>query len=118
GSPLSYETIDKSNEPKKKASLKENQPRVPKSIKLYQRAGELIAGKTHLFSRRAELHALGISPVYSERQQDGHFWDVDGHEYLDFNLGTGAVLLGHAYPSVVRAVQDQAARGTGLSVNH
>jgi len=115
---LSYETIDESTQPRHRASVKESQSRVPKSLKLYQRAGELIAGKTHLFSRRAELHALGISPVYSERQQDGHFWDVDGHEYIDFNLGAGAVLLGHAFPSVVRAVQDQAARGTGLSVNH
>jgi glutamate-1-semialdehyde 2,1-aminomutase len=43
---------------------------------------------------------------------------VDGHKYVDFNMGAGAVLLGHAYPTVVRAVQDQAAQGTGLSVNH
>lgn len=92
--------------------------RVPKSIKLYERAGELIAGKTHLYGRRAEFQAYGISPVYSDRQKDGHFWDVDGNEYIDFNMGAGAVLLGHAYPSVVRAVQEQAARGTGLSINH
>lgn len=92
--------------------------RVPKSMKLYQRAGEIIAGKTHLFGRRAELHAFGVSPVYSDRQKDGHFWDVDGSEYIDFNMGAGAVLLGHAYPSVVKAVQEQASRGTGLSVNH
>lgn len=104
-------------DPKEMVNSK-NSPRVPNSIKHYQRAGELIAGKTHLFSRRAELHAYGISPVYSERQQDGHLWDVDGHEYIDFNLGTGAVLLGHAYPAVVRAVQHQAERGTGLTVNH
>ncbi|MSO21828.1 MAG: aminotransferase class III-fold pyridoxal phosphate-dependent enzyme [Acidobacteria bacterium] len=92
--------------------------RVPNSMKLYQRAGELIAGKTHLFGRRAELNAYGIAPIYSDRLKAGRFWDVDGHEYIDFNLGAGAVLLGHAYPSVVRAVQEQAARGTGLTVNH
>jgi len=92
--------------------------RVPKSLGLYERAKALIAGRTHLFGRRAELHAYGISPIYSARQQGGHFWDVDGHKYLDFNMGAGAVLLGHAYPTVVRAVQDQAAQGTGLSVNH
>src|SRR5712692_8237582 len=91
---------------------------VPRSMEIYRRDGEIIAGKTHLFSRRPELHAFGISPVYSDRQKDGHFWDVDGNEYIDFNLGAGAVLLGHAYPSVVKAVQEQAARGTGLSVNH
>ena len=92
--------------------------RVPKSLELYDRAKELIAGRTHLFGRRAEMHAYGISPIYSARQQGGYFWDVDGHKYIDFNMGAGAVLLGHAYPTVVRAVQDQAAQGTGLSINH
>lgn len=64
------------------------------------------------------MHAYGVSPIYSARQQAGHFWDVDGHKYIDFNMGAGAVLLGHAYPSVVQAVQHQAAQGTGLSINH
>ena len=95
-----------------------NTSRVPKSLRLYDRAKALIAGRTHLFGRRAEMHAYGISPIYSARQQGGYFWDVDGHKYIDFNMGAGAVLLGHAYPTVVRAVQDQAAQGTGLSINH
>ena len=95
-----------------------NTSRVPESLRLYDRAKSLIAGRTHLFGRRAELHAYGISPIYSARQQGGYFWDVDGHKYIDFNMGAGAVLLGHAYPTVVRAVQDQAAQGTGLSINH
>jgi glutamate-1-semialdehyde 2,1-aminomutase len=92
--------------------------RVPKSLRLYDRAKSLIAGRTHLFGRRAEMHAYGISPIYSACQQGGCFWDVDGHKYVDFNMGAGAVLLGHAYPDVVRAVQDQAAQGTGLTINH
>lgn len=95
-----------------------NNRHVTQSMELYQRAEKLIAGKTHLFGRRAELHAIGFSPVYSDRQQDAYFWDVDGNRFLDFNMGAGAVLLGHAYPSVVKAVQEQACRGTGLSVNH
>ena len=92
--------------------------RVRNSMQLYDRAKQLIAGRTHLFGRRAEMQAYGVSPIYSDRQVAGHFWDVDGHEYIDFNLGAGAVLLGHAYPAVVRAVQEQAERGTGLSINH
>jgi glutamate-1-semialdehyde 2,1-aminomutase len=92
--------------------------RVPQSLNLYDKAKQRIAGRTHLFGRRAELQAYGFSPLYSDRQSGGHFGDVDGHDYIDYNMGTGAVLLGHAYPSVVRAVQEQAARGTGLSVNH
>jgi len=92
--------------------------RVPESLNLYRKAKYRIAGRTHLFGRRAELHAYGFSPVYSDRQAGGRFTDVDGHDYLDYNMGAGAVLLGHAYPSVVQAVQEQAARGTGLSINH
>ena len=92
--------------------------RVPTSLQLYERAKQLIAGRTHLFGRRAEMQAYGISPIYSDRQSEGHFWDVDGFEYLDFNLGAGAILLGHAYPSVVQAVQKQSTLGTGLSINH
>lgn len=87
-------------------------------MELYQRAGERIAGKTHLFGRRAELHAFGFSPIYSDWQKDGRIGDVDGNEYIDLLLGAGAVMLGHAYPPVVEAVQKQAARGTGLSINH
>src|SRR5437588_8268598 len=92
--------------------------RVPRSMELYRRAGERIAGKTHLFGRRAELQAFGVSPIYSGEQRAGRIVDVDGHEYVDFNMGAGAVPLGHAYEPVVEAVQRQAARGTGLTVNH
>ena len=92
--------------------------RVPESLKLYRKAERLIAGRTHLFGRRAELHAQGFSPIYSDLQAGGHFRDVDGHDYIDYNMGAGAMLLGHAYPRVVQAVQEQAARGTGLSINH
>ena len=89
-----------------------------KSLELYEKAGQCVAGRTHLFGRRAEMYAFGISPIYSDRQSGGRFWDVDGREYLDFNLGAGAVLLGHAYPTIVEAVQKQAAKGTGLTINH
>ncbi len=97
---------------------KVGEQRVPRSLQMYQRAGELIAGTTHLWGRRAELHAYGMSPIYSNRQRAGRFWDIDGNEYVDFNMGSGALFLGHAYPPVVKAVQDQAAQGTGITLNH
>ena len=39
-------------------------------------------------------------------------WDVDGNEYIDYVLGSGPMLLGHAHPAVVEAVQRQAAKGS------
>jgi glutamate-1-semialdehyde 2,1-aminomutase len=41
-----------------------------------------------------------------------YLWDVDGNQYIDYVLGSGPLLLGHAHPRVVEAVQDQAAKGS------
>src|SRR3972149_3461074 len=39
-------------------------------------------------------------------------WDVDGNEYLDYVMGSGPMVLGHAHPAVVRAVQRQIEHGS------
>jgi len=45
-------------------------------------------------------------------------WDVDGNEYIDYVLGHGALILGHCHPTVVRAVQEQMAKGVHYGDNH
>ena len=45
-------------------------------------------------------------------------WDVDGNEYIDYIMGHGALLLGHSHPQVVRAIQEQLARGVHYGGNH
>ena len=42
----------------------------------------------------------------------GRFWDTSGNEYIDFVLGSGAMLLGHGHPAIAAAVAEQALRGT------
>lgn len=44
--------------------------------------------------------------------QGPYLWDVDGNQYIDYVLGSGPLLLGHAHPRVVEAVQNQAAKGS------
>ena len=41
----------------------------------------------------------------------GHVWDMTGREYIDCILGSGPVIIGHAHPAVVAAVQAQVAQG-------
>jgi glutamate-1-semialdehyde 2,1-aminomutase len=41
-----------------------------------------------------------------------NIWDVDGNQYLDLLMGSGAALLGHANPEIVAAIEAQAHRGT------
>jgi glutamate-1-semialdehyde 2,1-aminomutase len=42
----------------------------------------------------------------------GRFWDTSGNGYIDYVLGSGAMLLGHGHPAIAAAVADQATRGT------
>lgn len=48
----------------------------------------------------------------------GRIWDENGKEYIDFVLGSGPMLLGHAHPDVVAAVQAQVARGSTFFANN
>jgi glutamate-1-semialdehyde 2,1-aminomutase len=50
-------------------------------------------------------------PFYIARGEGARIWDADGTERLDFNGNYTSLILGHANPQVVRAVQDAAARG-------
>lgn len=40
------------------------------------------------------------------------FWDTSGNEYIDYVLGSGPLVLGHAHPAIQKAVAEQAGRGT------
>lgn len=51
-------------------------------------------------------------PMYVARGEGCRKWDVDGHEYVDFLCGNGALLLGHAHPAVVEAIVAASALGT------
>src|SRR5438046_1677408 len=46
------------------------------------------------------------------RGEGSHIFDAAGKDYLDYMLGSGPLLLGHARPEVVAAVQRQAALGS------
>jgi len=51
-------------------------------------------------------------PLYVARAQGGRKWDVDGNEYVDYQGGHGALILGHRHPQVMDAVAEQLAKGT------
>jgi glutamate-1-semialdehyde 2,1-aminomutase len=48
----------------------------------------------------------------------GHVWDESGREYIDFLLGSGPMLVGHAHPHVTEAVLAQVSRGTTFFANN
>ena len=47
-----------------------------------------------------------------DRGQGSHIWDVSGNEYIDYLLGSGPMILGHAHPEVIEVVREQLDKGT------
>ena len=57
-------------------------------------------------------------PAFVQRAQGARFWDVDGHEYLDYLLGFGPIVLGYDHPAVCEAAHKQMVDGTVYSFAH
>src|SRR5438105_6541061 len=57
-------------------------------------------------------------PLFISKAKGGKVWDLDGHEYLDFNLCFGALMAGHCHPAVVKAVQERLELGTMFGMPH
>ncbi len=77
--------------------------------------------QSHLLRRAAQVlpggllgsHRSGPGLEFVVREGRGaYLWDVTGRRYIDYLLGSGPMLLGHAHPAVVEAVERQMARGT------
>ncbi|MCS1351455.1 glutamate-1-semialdehyde 2,1-aminomutase [Mechercharimyces sp. CAU 1602] len=58
--------------------------------------------------------SVGMTPVYIERGEGSRVFDVDGNQYIDYVGSWGPLILGHAHPRVVQAVQEMAAKGTSF----
>jgi glutamate-1-semialdehyde 2,1-aminomutase len=93
--------------------VEEYRARHPTSAALAERAGAAIPGGiTH------DIRYLQPFGTYVARSLGSHKWDVDGHEYVDYWMGHGALFMGHCHPAVVRAVQEQVARVTHVGGSH
>ncbi|HSM80021.1 MAG TPA: aminotransferase class III-fold pyridoxal phosphate-dependent enzyme [Bryobacteraceae bacterium] len=57
-------------------------------------------------------------PIFIERGQAGSVRDLDGNEYLDFNLCYGSLMAGHCHPAVMKAVEERLHTGTLFGMPH
>ena len=58
------------------------------------------------------------SDVVIREGRGGRVWDESGREYVDFLLGSGPMLVGHAHPEVTAAAQARVAAGTTFFANN
>jgi glutamate-1-semialdehyde 2,1-aminomutase len=85
----------------------------PKSRAAFERASQVLpGGVTH------DVRSFVPFLPYIVRAHGARKWDLDGHEYIDYAMGHGALLLGHAHPALIDAVNRQVTHGTHPGANH
>ncbi len=85
-----------------------------RSCRLFNTAGQFIAGGvTSAVRAGARPH-----PLYFDHGEGSALWDVDGNRYVDFALGYGPLILGHAPPIVREALHAQIDRGMTFGSQH
>ncbi len=83
----------------------------PKSKALFERAGKSLLGGVPM---NWMAKWAGAFPPFVREAQGAHFFDVDGHRYIDFCLGDTGAMTGHSPFATVKAVEEQVRRGITL----
>lgn len=83
-----------------------------KSEFLFDRAQKFIPGGVNSPARA--FKSVGGVPVFFKRAKGSLITDEDGNEYIDFVGSWGPMILGHAYPAVIKAVQDASFNSTSF----
>jgi len=76
--------------------------RTDESAKLYEKARKLMPGGVS-----SPVRAISPYPFYVEKASDSRIWDADGNLYIDYCMGYGPLILGHAHPAVYEAAIEQ-----------
>ncbi len=80
-----------------------------RSEKLFAEAQNYIPGGVN--SPVRAFRGVGGTPIFFKRSEGAYLYDEDGRRYIDYVGSWGPMIVGHAHPAVVQAVQDAAANG-------
>ncbi|AIQ31941.1 MULTISPECIES: glutamate-1-semialdehyde 2,1-aminomutase [Paenibacillus] len=58
--------------------------------------------------------SVGLTPVYVDRGEGSRIFDIDGNSFIDYVCSWGPLIMGHAHPEVVKALQETAVKGTSF----
>lgn len=81
-----------------------------RSEELYARARQYLPGGVN--SPVRAMRAIGRDPLFVERGEGAEITDVDGNTYVDYVCSWGPLILGHAHPAVIEAIEVAARAGT------
>ena len=98
--------------------LDQEYPTITRSDDLYARATGLIPAYSQTLAKGPGQYVKGVAPKYIDRGKGSHVWDVDGNEFVDFNMAIGPLSLGYAYDAVDAAIRAQLEKGITFSMMH
>jgi glutamate-1-semialdehyde 2,1-aminomutase len=99
-------------------SFNENYPVIAASDALYARAVNIMTPVTQTLAKGPGQYINGVAPKYLKRGKGARVWDVDGNEYIDYNMAIGPLSLGYCYPKVDAAITEQLKDGITFSMMH
>ena len=86
------------------------------SEKLYTKAQDFMPGGVN--SPVRAFRSVGRTPLFIEKAFGDRIIDADGNEFIDYVCSWGPDILGHAFPAVIKAVQEQCERGLTFGACH
>src|SRR5271169_2111631 len=86
-----------------------------RSTELQRRAEKFLPGGVD--SPVRAFRAVGGNPLFAVKGEGAYLWDADGNRYLDLFGSWGPMILGHAFPPVVEAIQQAAAKGASFGAS-
>lgn len=93
-------------------------PQIEKSQALYHRGLQVQHPITQTLAKGPGQFSKGVAPIYLKKGKGARVWDVDGNEYIDYNMGIGPLSLGYCIPEIDSAIQEQLKDGITFSLMH
>ena len=87
--------------------------RTKKSRELHDEAKKLLPRGVS-----SNFRVVDPNPIFIEEAKGSTITDADGNKYIDFGNAFGALLVGHAHPVIVKAIENQAKKGTLHAMQH
>ena len=85
-----------------------------RSKKLFEEAKKVIPGGVN--SPVRAFKSVGGTPVFIKNAKGAYLFDEDNNKYIDFISSWGPMIIGHAHPEIIKAINEQSNKGTSYGI--
>tara|TARA_B100000768_G_scaffold134202_1_gene124992 strand:- start:974 stop:2269 length:1296 start_codon:yes stop_codon:yes gene_type:complete len=85
-----------------------------RSKKLFEQAQKVIPGGVN--SPVRAFKSVGGTPIFIKNAQGAYLIDEDGNKYIDYISSWGPMIIGHAHPEIINAINEQSKKGTSYGI--